>query len=695
MVLSDASGVVATVYLQGTGVGPQIAFDLAYNLQSLQTTTIPASLTYSAVSVAVDGSGNVYIGDSPTGCSTGEARVLKETLSDGQYTQSIIRTGLGFPSYLAVDGAGNVYISDSGTQSGNSCGPVNAAIYKETPFNGGYTETTINAGIAGSYIAVDGSGNISGIASSSVFAAILQSDGSYQSTPVTLPTIPNGGTLDTLDAITADGSGNLYISAYYTVDNMYNGYMPTVYPWVFEETLSSGSYVPSSFGIGGDGVKDETYYPQMEVEADALGNIYWWPESYGQLVNLVEYMPAGYANGNSSLWPILPAITGPVWEIDVDAGGNMYMAYGDAGVYKLDASDSPPVSFEPTSEGVTSLDSPKNVEIINIGNAPLTISTISFPADFPEPAESGSCTVGLTLTPTTICSINIDFTPIATLGSSTSQVLNESVDITTNASPATQEITVTGTEIDLPAATPTFSIPGGTYASQQAVSLSDTTTGATIYYTTDGVTTPTINSTQFNSGTPILVSSTETIQAIAVAPGFSYSALASATYTIPPDFTVAINPASISVQAGQPGSTTITVQDKGGFNSNVSFACSGLPIGDACTFSTLTVPTPAGVSYSTLTVSTTSAAATLRRNSRPLLPASTLAFAICCLGWKKRRRLQMLLILAVSIVALGMLTGCGGSATTVQQHQPVTSTVTVTATSGSLSHSTTFTLTVN
>src|SRR5207245_10203149 len=37
-----------------------------------------------------------------------------------------------------------------------------------------------------------------------------------------------------------------------------------------------------------------------------------------------------------------------------------------------------------------------------------------------------------------------------------------------------------------PAATPTLSLPGGTYLGTQTVSISDTTPGATIFYTIDG-----------------------------------------------------------------------------------------------------------------------------------------------------------------------------------------------------------------
>ncbi|MGH8127150.1 MAG: choice-of-anchor tandem repeat GloVer-containing protein [Gammaproteobacteria bacterium] len=78
-------------------------------------------------------------------------------------------------------------------------------------------------------------------------------------------------------------------------------------------------------------------------------------------------------------------------------------------------------------------------------------------------------------------------------------------------------------------ATPTFNPAGGSYSMAQSVTLSDTTTGAAIFYTTDG-STPTTHSTQYNK--PIDVSATETIKAIAAVSGSQNSAVATATYTI-------------------------------------------------------------------------------------------------------------------------------------------------------------------
>jgi len=79
------------------------------------------------------------------------------------------------------------------------------------------------------------------------------------------------------------------------------------------------------------------------------------------------------------------------------------------------------------------------------------------------------------------------------------------------------------------AATPTFSPAAGSYPSAQSVTISTTTSGATIYYTTDG-SNPTTSSKVYSS--PVSVSASETLSAIAVASGFANSAVGTASYTI-------------------------------------------------------------------------------------------------------------------------------------------------------------------
>jgi uncharacterized delta-60 repeat protein len=80
-----------------------------------------------------------------------------------------------------------------------------------------------------------------------------------------------------------------------------------------------------------------------------------------------------------------------------------------------------------------------------------------------------------------------------------------------------------------PASAPTFSIAAGAYGPPQSVALSSATSGATIYYTTDG-SDPTPASAIYTNA--INVSANTTIKAIAVKPGYIYSPVASATYTI-------------------------------------------------------------------------------------------------------------------------------------------------------------------
>ena len=80
------------------------------------------------------------------------------------------------------------------------------------------------------------------------------------------------------------------------------------------------------------------------------------------------------------------------------------------------------------------------------------------------------------------------------------------------------------------AATPTFNPAPGSYTSAITVSLSDSTSGATIHCTTDG-TTPTASSP---ACTNVTISSTTTLKAIATATGSNPSAIASGTFTIDP-----------------------------------------------------------------------------------------------------------------------------------------------------------------
>jgi hypothetical protein len=168
---------------------------------------------------------------------------------------------------------------------------------------------------------------------------------------------------------------------------------------------------------------------------------------------------------------------------------------------------------------------------------------------------------------------------------------------------------------------PVLSLPAGSYSGIQNLTITDSLAGATIYYTTDG-TTPTTSSTEYTGR--ISLSSTETIEAIAAATGYSTSAVITAAYTITisaPGFALSASPVSVSVPQGGSGTSTISAIDVGGFTGTVTLAATGLPSGVSASFApgsaagtqvlTLTASTSAQTTSSAVTVSITGASGSL------------------------------------------------------------------------------------
>ncbi len=142
------------------------------------------------------------------------------------------------------------------------------------------------------------------------------------------------------------------------------------------------------------------------------------------------------------------------------------------------------------------------------------------------------------------------------------------------------EISDTRTSPKLTVATPTFTPNGASgFTGTQSVTISCTTAGAKIYYTTDG-TTPTASSTEYT--TALSLTSTTTVKAIAVKAGMNDSAIATATFTkysggggggggsYTPSYTVSVDKTengtiTVSPKSASKGDTvTITVKpDKG------------------------------------------------------------------------------------------------------------------------------------
>ena len=285
-----------------------------------------------------------------------------------------------------------------------------------------------------------------------------------------------------------------------------------------------------------------------------------------------------------------------------------------------------------------------------------------------------------------------------------------------NSAAATARYTITP-----PAATPTFSPAAGTYTSTQSVTISDTTPGAMIYYTTNG-TTPTSGSARYTGA--ITVSSTETMEAIVVASGYVSSPLVAATYKIQPtNATYSMSATAVTAALGEPDASTVTVSSTNGYAGTVTLTCAvtSSPAGaidlPTCSSSPkVTLSSGTASATATVTVNTTaasdSAMALPKPGNRWAGTTSGAVLALLVFLWipaQRRRWWSMLSILAV-IAALGGLAGCNAvtmsgksaAAGTTPASTPGTTagtyTITVSGTgndSASTTAATTFVLTVN
>jgi sugar lactone lactonase YvrE len=346
VVLRDSAGnPIATGFVKGTGIGPQLNFLPAVQSVIENDSGDRFGLPYW---VAVDGAGSVYI------VNPYENYVFKETLSGGAYTGSpIVNFGdIGGVGGVAVDGAGQIYIA---YLYGATC-----EVIRETPapVPGGYAQTTIpTAGNCESIsgIAVDGSGDIFLADGTEQVEKLTPTASGY--TPSVIATglnIPCG--------IAVDGSGNVFIA-------------DSSNQRVLMETPTATGYTQSVLASG-------LIFP-YGVAVDAMGNVYFSDEDF----HIYKLTLSGGKYTQS-----LVSIDGQISAagIAVDAGGNLY--YTDElsfSVYKKDYADPPTVTFDKTAYGSTSADSPRAVSVENIGNAALT---------FPIPASGNNPSVAANFT---------------------------------------------------------------------------------------------------------------------------------------------------------------------------------------------------------------------------------------------------------------------------------------------------------
>jgi streptogramin lyase len=191
VVFSDATGVIGTAYLYGTGQGPQLVFPSNTIVQTLGGGFLTPP------GVAVDGRGNVYAADPVDDA-------VKEMPPACASSSCVTVLGGGFqnPNGVAVDGSGNVYVADTGNSAVKEMPPGCTSASCVTTLGGGFSFPT--------GVAVDGIGNVY-VADTGNSAVKEMPPWCASSTCVTLL----GGGFDRPAGVAVDGGGNVYVADYF------------------------------------------------------------------------------------------------------------------------------------------------------------------------------------------------------------------------------------------------------------------------------------------------------------------------------------------------------------------------------------------------------------------------------------------------------------------------------------------------
>lgn len=556
VVVTDNSGnVLGTNYLYGVGLAP-----LAALTPGLMTTvagtgtacstgscgdggTAASAMLNTPIAALEDPTGNVYVADSgsyrvrkvdtsgniTTMAGTGApCGTTSAACGDGGQASSALLKPIG----LALDGAGNLYISDDSTGrvravnlssgvittvagNGTQCASPTATCGD----GGAATSANLNSPIG---LAVDGSGHLliadssdNRVRSVDLSAGIITTIAGTGTacTPATAA-CGDGGPASSADlnkplGVAVDAAGNYYIADTGT------SRIREISSLTSTISTVAGTGTPCSSAPCGDGsaaTSASLNFP-VAVAVDPAGNIYIADAEDNAIRevsaanskittvagNFTACTPvtAACGDGGSATAANLNSPSG----FALDTAGDLLIAdYGTNRLREVNVATTGTLSFAAATPGSESSDSPKTVDLGNIGNATLTVSAPqsgtnpAFPSGFQSDTGVTNCAI-VTATPASLssggyCALGIDFVP------STGSSFSGSVAFTDNSggtAGATQTIPVSGTSrspvTQLAFTTsPAATLTAGGNAGSSIVVAEEDSGGATVASATDTIT---------------------------------------------------------------------------------------------------------------------------------------------------------------------------------------------------------------
>ncbi len=651
----------------------------------------------------LDTHGNLYIADSGNGvvrkvdAVTGVITTIAGTGGLASYPGSTVATSLpgdggpatgtplGAPTCLALDNSGNLYINNyyQGIRSVNLATGVISTLNNTVAGNGTMAFDGLHTLYAISGEMVDAvnikTGAVTHIAGNGYDSVVLEGGLGDGGPAIEASMFPVG--------LALDNNGNLYISDGLENDvrivklstgviNQYAGFYPS-------ETGSE----PIGFGYSGDGgpASAAVFGRVYGIHNDGAGHLLI-ADSGNNVIRQIDLSTsiittvagdgtAGFGGDGGSQ---LAAMMNGASSASADAMGNLYIAdLNDDRIRKVTLNRSQLSATLGTSS--TNVPMGTNITLTAtltgaVANEPPT-GTVTFYDGLvaigfatPTAGDAGSYLAILKTSTLSAGAHSItaqfggdaDYSPIRTAVASI-----KVTELLTASLVASATSVTTGTSVTL---TSTFSGAQSGIAPTGSVTFHDGTnsigTGTLSAASTAGDYIATLTNNTLAAGTHSITA--QYAGDANYAPVITSAVVLTVTAPIPPSYTIAAKPSSLSIAQGSTGTTVLTVTPAGGFNHAVSFSCgSALPTGVRCSFSPATV-TPSGTAAAstTLTITTTGTGSALfKPTAQPAtrwwLPTGATSLAcLLMIGIPRVRRRGIWLAVLVAALAAGA-NGCG------------------------------------